>query len=154
MEVVGTAGAIVGILDVVTRSILKLAEIRKRYKNVSLTVELLSGRLVTVKAALEQIHGFANDALRGQEQHYQLVISLDAAVRCCRSLLEVIDADLSRLQYHDDDVLTTESKVRIILESGGITECLTRLDHQVNALNLVVVAFQWYVLPMHVERCD
>ena len=147
MEAIGTAGAIVGVLDVVARSLLKLAEIRKRYKEVSLTVELLSGRLATVRAALEQIHGFINDALRGQEQHHQLVIDLGTAIHCCSLLIEVLDERLSRLEYDDDDSLTRESRLRVTLESQGIDECMTRLDHQVNALNLVISAFQWYVLP-------
>ena len=145
MEAFGTAAAIVGVIDVVARSILKLAEIRERYKSVELIVELLSGQLSTVKAALEQIDEFLSSALQDHEQHYQLVMSLDVAIRCCDSLVRLIDKQLSDLMYDKGNAMLKRSKIGLALNSKGMDECMTMLDRQINALNLLITVFQWYV---------
>ena len=145
MEAVGTAAAIVGVIDVVARSILKLAEIRERYRTISLMFDLLYGRLTTVKAALEQINELINNALGDEQQHYQLVMNLDVAIECCYRLVQLVDERLSNLTYDDFNLTTRTNKLRLALEIKTVDECMIRLDHQVNALTLVITAFQWYV---------
>ena len=141
----GTAGAIIGIVDVVTRSIFKLAEIRQKYKSVELIVELLSTQLGTVKTALEQIEAFLSSGLREDEQHYQLVMNLDIAIRSCGSLVRLIDKQLSALMHNNGNAMSKRSKISLALNSKGMDECMTRLDRQVNGLNLLITTFQWSV---------
>ena len=145
MEAVGTAGAVIGIVDVVTRSILKLAEIRKKYNSVELIVELLSTQLGTVKTALEQIEAFLSSDLREDEHHYQLVMNLDISIRSCGSLVRLIDKQLSALMYGSGNAMLKRFKISVVLNSKEMDECMTRLDRQINGLNFLVTTFQWSV---------
>jgi hypothetical protein len=141
MEAIGVVGSILGIIDVATRCISSLADLRKRFKESNLTIETLSGQLVTVKAALSQINLLIAESLSQDEQHYQLTLDLSAAIGCCNLLLRLLDEQIARLQYSDTDEVTFISKVNLMLESKGTEECLTRLDRQTNALNLLITAF-------------
>lgn len=140
MEVIGAVGAIVGITDVATRSISTLAEVRKRYKQANMTVELLSGQLVAINTALNQIHHLIEESLQ-DDQHYQLVMNMDIAINSCNLLIRVLDEHISKLEYDEDEKMTFESRVKVILESKGTEECLTRLDRQMTALNLIITAY-------------
>lgn len=144
MEVIGAAGAILGIIDVATRSISTLLDVKKRFKEANLTLELLSSQLLTVKAALEQIHAIINETLRGDEQHYSLIMSMDSTIKCCNLLIRLLDENIAKLEYSENDALSFENRVRLVLDSKGIEECQSRLDRQINALNLILTAFQWY----------
>jgi hypothetical protein len=140
MEVIGTVGAIVGIIDVATRSISTIAGIRKRFKEVNLTVELLFTQLVSVKTALDQIHHLIEESLQ-DDQHYQLVMNMDIAINGCNLLIRVLDDQISKLEYDEDEKITFESTVKMVLESEGTEECLTRLDRQISALTLIITAY-------------
>lgn len=141
MEVVGLVGAVLGIIDVTTRCISSLTEIRQRFSSANVTVELLSGQLVTVKAALGQIHDLINESI-DDEHHYQLTLDLSVGINCCNLLIRVLEEQITKLQYSDADELSFNSKVVLLLESKGTEECLARLDRQINALNLLITAFQ------------
>ncbi|EXJ84741.1 hypothetical protein A1O3_05413 [Capronia epimyces CBS 606.96] len=142
MEVIGLVGTVLGVIDVATRCISSLVELRQRMKAASSTVEFLSSQLVTVRAALGQIHSLIEESLNQDEQHYQLTLDLGVAINCCNLLIRLLDEQISRIQYGDDDEPTFNSKVNLILESKGIEQCLTRLDRQINALNLLITTFQ------------
>jgi hypothetical protein len=141
--IIGTAGAIVGIIDIAARSILVLADIRRRFKETNLTLELLSNQLLSVRTALEQIHALINDSLEEDDPHYSMMISLDSSVKCCGFLVRLLDENIAKFEYDDDESLTLESRVRLVLDSKGIEECQARLDRQINALTLVLTAYKW-----------
>ena len=147
MEAIGLAGAVLGIIDVVTRCISGLAELRRKFKEANLTVEALSGQLATVRAALTQIHGLINERLTNDSQHYQLVIDLELAIKCCALLIGLIDEQVSKLDAGDAEALDFQSKVKIMLESKGTEDCLNRLDRQTSALNPLLTAFNRCVQP-------
>ncbi|KAJ9610783.1 hypothetical protein H2200_005560 [Cladophialophora chaetospira] len=115
---------------------------RKRFKEINITIELLSGQLVTVKAALSQINLLISESLSQNEQHFQLTMDLGVATGCCNLLLRLLDEQIAKLQYSDMDEVTFVSKVNMMLESKGTEECLIRLDRQINALNLLITAFK------------
>ncbi|KIW66188.1 hypothetical protein PV04_08389 [Phialophora macrospora] len=142
MEAIGVVGSLLGIIDVATRCISSLANLRKRFKELNLTIETLAGQLITVKAALSQIDLLIAESLSQDEQHYQLTLDLSGAIGCCNLLLRLLDEQISGLQYSDTDEVTFLSKVNLMLESKGTEECLTRLDRQTNALNLLITAFK------------
>lgn len=55
VSVVGLAGALIGIADVLSRSIGGLISLQSKYRSSSLVVSLLIGQLTTLKAALGQV---------------------------------------------------------------------------------------------------
>ncbi|ERF71663.1 hypothetical protein EPUS_00652 [Endocarpon pusillum Z07020] len=142
MEVIGTAGAIVSIIDVVTRSISTLADFGKRIKAANLTLTMLLGQLGTVRTALDQVLALIKEGLKDQEQHYLLVMNLGDTIKCCNLLVRLIDEQVSNLEYNENNLLDFESKINLVLESKGTEQCLTQLDRQINALNLLITTFQ------------
>lgn len=147
MEVIGTVGAIVGIIDVASRIISALADTRRRFGEANLTIQLLSGQIATVKAALQQIHGLVSENLQ-DDQHFDFIMNLDTAVSCCNLLIRILDDQISKLVCGSDgDDATFRSKMTIVLESTGTEACLQRLDRQIAALNLLITAHHAYLHP-------
>ena len=144
MEVVGVASAILGIIDVATRSISTLADVKRRFKEADIILELLSSQLITIRTALDQIHCLINETLSEDGQHITLILSLESTIKCCNLLIRLLVENIAKLEYSENDSLSFENKVRSLLHSNGIGECQSRLDRQINALNLVLTAFQWY----------
>ena len=72
MDAISTAASIIGVLDVLTRSVIKLYEIQKKLDEANITLAALIGELTATKAALRELHA-AVDVHSDQEQHYDLV---------------------------------------------------------------------------------
>ncbi|EXJ57547.1 hypothetical protein A1O7_07895 [Cladophialophora yegresii CBS 114405] len=79
---------------------------RKRFKESNVTVETLSGQLITVRAVLSQINLQIAESLSQDGQYYQLTLDLDAAIGCCNLLLRLLDEQIARLQYGDMNEVT------------------------------------------------
>jgi hypothetical protein len=141
MEALGAVGAIVGLIDVATRSILALADLRRQFKDADMTITLLSGQIIAVRSALTQIQTLWSP---DRESYYLSVLNLDISLKCCELLLEKLDEQLQHVnRREDEDHATFTKRARVVLESKGTEECLTRLDRQINALNLMVTTLNW-----------
>ncbi len=143
MEVVAAVGAISGIVDIANRSISALADIRRRFNETSLTIKLLTGHLLAVVTALDLIQALIEQKLSGNDIYYELTLNLDVALRCCKLLVGKIDDHIPRLGQNGEADVSLGSRVRLVMESKGIEDYLTRLDRQTSALNLVIATFNW-----------
>ncbi|KIW32736.1 uncharacterized protein PV07_04263 [Cladophialophora immunda] len=141
----GTLSVVAGVASIVSvigKSVATLTQLRQRYREAELNISLLTGHLQTVRTALLQVQNWA-ECLSGDSQHYQLMMDLGDAVTHCKLLVEYIDNQISKFQWSDDEaLLRVGSKVLYLLEDQATKDCLTRLDHQINALNLCLTAFQ------------
>lgn len=141
-----TAGLVAGVTSIVTvigKSVQTLNGIRQRYKDAELNILLLTGHLRTVRTALLQVQHWVTQCLHGVAHHHQLMVELEEAIDHCRLLVEHIDLQISRFEWEEGNPLRMGSKALLILEDQLIKDCLTRLDHQINALNLCLTAFKW-----------
>jgi hypothetical protein len=141
---VGTAASVLGIIDVIARSVSSLQTLNQRFKGANLAVVNLLCQLNAVKAALSQIQAWMNETLLD----YQLRIDLDDSLMSCRLLIRQLDSQISKIEWTESNGvadLSLESKVRTALQGGGAEEILTRLDRQTNALNFLLLAFNWSV---------
>lgn len=141
----GTLGVIAGvasIVSVITKSVAALNNLRQRYQQAELNIVLLTSQLRTVKTALLQVQKWAEE-LADDSQHFQLMIDLEDAVTHCRLLIEYIHNQISKFKWGDDEILKIGSKTIYLLEDQATKDCSTRLNHQINALNLCLTAFQW-----------
>jgi len=146
ISIIGLAGSIVSIVDVVTKSLKALNELRLRWLEADLTLMLLITQLGTLKAALGQIAEWINSCLAADpHQHYQLIIDLESALSCCKTLITLVDRHISKLEWNDhiDQPISFERRVRVALKDGAIKDCLNHLGNQTNALNLLLTAFNW-----------
>lgn len=91
VSIVGVAGSIVGVIDVISRSLNCLLGIHTKYKRVSLTITLLIGQLSTLKAALNEILAWTNKNLVTAPQHERLVLDFQVSLNGCRVLMQILD---------------------------------------------------------------
>jgi len=143
LSIVGAVSSIVSIIDVATRCISSLRALQQRWTGADWTVNLLVGQLVTLKAALDQIHGWSAKDLGTGPRHHQLVMDLDTSLESCRLLVSVIDSQVSSLNWDEADTLTFESKAKAVWKDQSIQTCVIHLHHQAAALNLLLTALNW-----------
>ena len=144
VSLISLAGSIVGIVDVISRSIITLRNLQQRWQAANFTVTLLIGQLTTLKAALNHISDWSQSAsLDTIPCYHQLVIDLDTSLECCKGLVRFIDKQISRLEWDETRSLTFESHIRAVLDGSGVKECANHLNNQSTALNLLLTAFNW-----------
>lgn len=81
ISIIGLASSIVSIIDVVTKSLKALNELRLRWLEANLALMLLITQLGTLKAAPGQIAEWMSSSLAADpHQHYQLIIDLESAL--------------------------------------------------------------------------
>ena len=73
-------------------------------------------------------------------------MDLRLALKCCRLLVQDIDNINSRFGALGSE-LTTEASIILAFEDKTFKEYFTKLDHQLSALSLYLVAFRWYGNP-------
>ena len=145
VSIVGLAGAVVGIANVLGQSMLLLNNLRARFKEANLTVTLLIGQLNAVKAALKQIQLWLLESSDEDSNYFQLSLDLESSLSSCGILVGLIDDQLSKLEWDGNDILKFESRARIVLEDTRTRECLDYLGHLISSLNLLLLAFNWYL---------
>jgi len=140
---IGLAGTLVGITDIVARSLISLVTLQSKYRCSSLVVSLLIGQLTTLRAALYQITEFER-SLVGIPMHEQLVADLQISLESCHVLIIVLEERIKKLgKGLDGGSLTAKGKIEFIFEEGGLSDFTNHLNNQVNALNLLLTALHW-----------
>ena len=143
ISIIGLAGSVVGIVDVMTKSIVALKNLQSRWQIADWTITLIIGHLTTLKAALNHISQWISTDLAAEPQHYQLVLDLGDALSSCKALVLYIDSRLCKLEWDQDNSLTFQSRLRAVLNDGGVKDCVNHLNNQSNALNLLLTALSW-----------
>ena len=143
VSIIGLAGSVLGIVDVMTKSIAALKNLQTQWQVVDWTITSIIGHLTTLKAALNQISQWISTDLAAKPQHYQLVLDLGDALGSCKALILYIDSYLCKLEWNEDSSLTFQSRLRAVLNDGGVKDCVNHLNNQSNALNLLLTALNW-----------
>ena len=143
VSVIGLGASIIGITDVVTRTLSALRQLQQRWKTADVTVGLLVSQLTTLKAALNQISDWVNQRLEGAIQHHQLVMDLESSMQSCNLLVSLMDSYISELNFDEKNSLVFESRAKAVLQAGQVKECVSHLNNQATALNLLLTALNW-----------
>ena len=143
ITVLGTAGAVANIIEVLSKIITTLHEIHQQWKDADFTFLSLVAQLIALRAALTKIKEWADGEVT--EHDYQLAMDLDVTVACCRLLVGKIDAQASDLQSKPTGLLTASSRVKLIFGSGKGEALQRMIERQTNALTLLLTACNWYV---------
>lgn len=143
VSAIGLTGSVLGIIDIVTRSVQTLQSLQVQYKRADLTASLLIGQLSTLKAALSQISDLVNIDLIKAPQHRQLVADLTISLDCCGVLVRVLDDRLQDLKRDEHGALRAVGKAKLVWEEKDMVDIRNHLNHQTNALNLLLTASQW-----------
>lgn len=139
---IGLVGSIVSLVDVLSRSIQSLLDLRSRYQSVDRKVNLLIGQLSTLRAALNQITEL-NARLAPMPQHQQLVQNLTTSLGCCEIVIRDLDDRLCSSRRSEASDLDALAKIQFLQDENAMTDYLGLLNNQINALNLLLTALQW-----------
>jgi hypothetical protein len=143
VSAIGLVGAIVGVVDVISRNIGYLMDLQSRYRSADIKISLLIGQLSTLKAALKQIIELMNTSLVAVPQHQPLVHDLKTSLDCCEVVILVLDSRLCCLRRNEDSGLSALSKAQFVWDENSMNDYLNLLNNQINALNLLLTALQW-----------
>ena len=142
---VGTVGAVIGIIDVITKTISGLREVGARYKDAEFAVAALVSQLTTLRAALTKIREWMDSA--PAESHYQVVIDLGDALSFCGMLIDKLESEVSRCTRSTMGVLKARSKLKFAVGGKSIEDLQGMILNTTAALNLVIGAYTLCVTP-------
>ncbi|KAF2121297.1 hypothetical protein BDV96DRAFT_640692 [Lophiotrema nucula] len=138
ITIIGAVGAIANIIDVVTKSVKTINDIRQQWLEAELTLLSLASQLSALRAALDKIQEWMSTDL--VEAHHQLVMDLDVSMSCCKVLVHKIDDFLSELGNTVDEPLDFRSTFKLVFGSGNIDSVQKLLERQTSALTLLLTA--------------
>src|SRR5437667_8019307 len=124
VSAISLAAAVVGIIDVIGRTIKSLQVVHEHWKQADLTVTLLISQLTTLKAALAEIAEWISSSPEASPHHHQLDIDLESSITSCNVLITLIDGHISKLDWNENDSLDYESRAGVVLEDRTTEDCL------------------------------
>lgn len=144
VSAISLIGSVLGVADIVTRSINKLSLLKTKYRQADLDVSALLGQLCTLQAALSQLaelrqSGYAAGVALSDELANAFSNSLDGYGILVASLEE----SLEQLEIQGSGQLSGKGKLSLLWNGQNIKDYIELLDRQVNALNLLLHAIQW-----------
>ncbi|KAI1343214.1 G-protein alpha subunit-domain-containing protein [Xylariaceae sp. FL0016] len=142
---VGLASAVVGIGDVITKSLKSLLDLESRFQDADLKIMDLVGQLSTLKAALNHVSWFAYGS-PVTPSHRLLIDDLSVTLRCCEEVVAILDDRIQTAKKHESSGVTDSGGNVAWWEESTADEYMGFLDNQITALNLLLTAFQWLVL--------
>ena len=142
--IIGTTSAVLGIVQVVTKSISSLRDLHERFKLIRLEISSLIAQLNSLKAALNKISEWMESDLAQAPQHHQLVMDIEEAISSCHVLVLVMDGHIDGLKRKDDGSPTLLSEIQVVFRTTAFKDVQIFLDRQTIALNLLLTACNWY----------
>ncbi|KAL2836701.1 hypothetical protein BJX68DRAFT_273399 [Aspergillus pseudodeflectus] len=138
ISIIGTAGALANIVQLATQTITAIRDLRSDWKDTDLTLLSITGQLSALRLALTKIEEWmAVDPAA----HHQLVMDLDDSIRCCNILLTKLQELVDSLEMKQNNALYFQSKLKLVFGKKSIGDIQSLLEHQTNALNLLLSAF-------------
>jgi guanine nucleotide-binding protein G(i) subunit alpha len=138
ITILGTAGAVANIVDVLGKVIKTVAELRSQWKDADLTVLNLESQLGALNTALNKIMAWTESAFNSP--HHQLVMDLDRCVFCCRTLINRIDMEISQFRMTAESRLDALSRFRLLLKTKDFENIQRMIEQQTGALTLLLTA--------------
>ena len=143
MEVLGVAGSIIGIVDVLARNVSYLIDLRAKYKLADLKVALLIAQLSTLKAALNRISSWIATNQTGIPHQQQFIEDLTVSIEGCNILIIVLDERISRLKRNEDANPSPMAKAHVLMGEKETNDYLSSLNNQIGALHLLLTVLKW-----------
>ena len=143
VSAIGLVGSVLGLADVVTRSINRLSTLKTKYRQADVSLSALIGTLYVLNAALYQlVDQYPSTHYDRAHVNIPLTCSLDG----CHTIISTLEGRIDRLEKGKGGHLTIKGKASLVWHDEDIKETLALLDRQVNALSLLLQVMQWYVL--------
>jgi hypothetical protein len=145
VSVIGTAGALVNVIQIVSQVIVAIRDLQSDWSDTDLTSLSLASQLTALRVALTKIEEWlCSDT---GDAHHQLVMDLDESINCCKVLLTKLQDLVDSLRQKRTNTLDFQSKLKLVFGKKSIDNIQKLLEHQTNALSLLLAACHWLVLP-------
>ncbi|KAI1011380.1 hypothetical protein LB504_002135 [Fusarium proliferatum] len=138
LSIIGTAGAIANIIDVLAKTITTVCDMRQAWRIVDLAVFAFENQLNLLKFALFEIQKWTES--RSDEQSHQLVMQVDSCVTCCRLLIGKIDGEVSQFEKTVAGDLELGSKLSFLFKTKDMEQIQRMVDQQTHTLTLLLSA--------------
>lgn len=138
VTLLGTAGAVANIIDVLAKTIGSCYDIYQRWKDADATLTNLIAQLTALKAALIKIQEWSDS--ESGNHHHQLVMDLDICLTCVKGLVLNLDDEVSAWDVQQDGSLAASGKAGLILSNSKIEGLQKSIERQTSALLLLLTA--------------
>ena len=135
-SITGVAASVLALVGVTATVVKRLNDIYGKFNGADLTISLMTSQLSTLKAALEQIVQWMKSALFSVPRYQQLLKDLETSLKGCKVVMALLD----KYTQNAEGILGT---VEFMWNEDKINEYLSHLNHQTNALTLLLQALQW-----------
>jgi hypothetical protein len=140
--ILGCISASGSIIVTITRTIKKLVELGKRFKEAGTTIKLLISQLSTIKSALQQIRDWADYTFADSPTQPQLAEDFRTAIDGCEAAMDALSEDVSNLVGNQTKPIGTGTRMKCVWNETTMKDHQDRLGHQIQALQLLVQASQ------------
>lgn len=145
-SVIGLAGAVAGLADVIARTVVTLSDLRNAYSQSDFKLSALICQLSTLKASLSHIAEMVNTTYGNTPSpSTQFCEDLRVSMYGCEAMVSALDTRLAKFHQNETIGLSILGKIEVVLDDSTINEYLSMLNNQTNALQLLLTTLQWYV---------
>jgi hypothetical protein len=141
LAVLGGLGSIFSIVDVISKVIGIISDLRAKWDDADLTLLSLASQLTALRAASAKIQEWIDQDL--QDAHHQLIMDLDVSVSCYRLLISRIESFFTDLAQLTEKPLDLRNKFKVVFGSAGPESVQRLLERQASALTLLLAACNW-----------
>jgi hypothetical protein len=120
-----------------------LRGVRKRYKDAGFSIDLLIGQLCTLRAALEQITKWVSTTLITTSSQDDFINDLNTSLEGCNILMTVLEQYVKDCIGTDTSGIRFTRKIKHLFNEDTIKVYSEQLRSQIEALNLLLTAFNW-----------
>jgi guanine nucleotide-binding protein G(i) subunit alpha len=138
LTIIGTAGAIANIIDVLTKTITIICDMRQSWKIADLTTLSFENQLNLLSFALCEVQKWAASKSSGQSP--QLEMQVDRYVTCCRLLIGKIEEEISQFKRKISGELEVGSKLTLLFKTKEMEQVKRMIDQQTHALTFLLSA--------------
>jgi hypothetical protein len=146
----GVVASSIQIAQLIGATIQNLHTLKGKFQDADVTIRLISGQLSTIKAAIIQIHEWAEFNFDDSPKEEKFSDGLNVALDGCRAAMDALSEEVEELitgTGNTTGVLPTapgiRARLKVVWSEDSMKAHQDRLYGQVQALQILLTAGQW-----------
>ncbi|KAJ8124703.1 hypothetical protein O1611_g8936 [Lasiodiplodia mahajangana] len=144
ISIIQIVGSVVSLGDTVFKCIAGLRSLKNKYYDAPLVISTIVGQLHLVQSALDELAIWNKPEHQCDPRYQQLAWQIGNALDCFGPFITALERRLGDLELTNGTNMTTTERLAFLWSEKEMSEFSVLLDRQVNALNLLLQALQWY----------
>jgi hypothetical protein len=150
ISILSVVGSSLSITKVTISGVQQLSQLKERYDNVPLRVSGVITKLQLISFSLSTLDSWAKARQGSNTENLDLVVQLEASIKSCESVISCIHVKVSGAIAKEN----TWERVKHVWNENTIRNFENDLDHQINALQLLLHTAQLYVDKSRQNQAD